>query len=359
MPVLEFTSPPREVAVLRLSAVGDVCHALPVVQTLRHAWPQTHFSWIVGKLEAQLIGDVAGIEFIPFDKAGGWRAYTNLRRELRGRRFDLLLHMQMSLRSSLASRCLRAPIRLGFDKERAHDYQWLFTTHRIPHVPREHVMDSFFGFARALGIEDKRLEWNIPIPEAAARQARELVPDDRPMLLISPCANARFRNWRNWPYDRYAPVAEFAARELGWQVIVTGGPSTAEAEAAKAIEASAPVPIINLQGKTSLKALLALIGRARVLISPDSGPLHMATAVGTPVIGLYATTNPDRAGPYLSQKWRINRYPDAVRRFLGKSVNEVSWGTRVRDPAAMSLITSREVTAMLRRLAEESEPGQG
>ncbi len=340
-------------AVLRLSAVGDVCHALPVVQTLRHAWPQTHFSWIIGKLEAQLIGDVPGIEFVAFEKSAGWRAYRNLHRRLRGHAFDLLLHMQMSLRSSLASRCLQAPIRLGFDRKRAHDYQWLFTTHRIPHVPREHVMDSFFGFARALGVEDKRLEWNIPIPEEAIRRAGELVPDERPILLISPCANARFRNWRNWPYERYAPVAEYAVRELGWQVIVTGGPSDTEAQAAAAIVEASPVPVINLQGRTSLKELLALIQRASVLISPDSGPVHMATAVGTPVIGLYATTNPDRAGPYLSQQWRINRYPEAVRKFLGKSADEVPWGTRVRDPEAMSLISSNEVVATLGRFAAE------
>ncbi len=331
-----------------------MCHTLPVVQTLRHAWPQTHFSWIIGKLEAQLIGDVPGIDFIVFDKSAGWRAYRDLRRRLRGRSFDLLLHMQMSLRSSIASRCLRAPVRLGFDRQRAHDYQWLFTTHRIEHVPREHVMDSFFGFARALGIDDKRLEWNIPVPAAAAERANELIPAESPILLISPCANARFRNWRNWPYERYAPVAEYAVRRLGWQVIVTGGPSDAEAEAAAAIVAASPVPVTNLQNRTTLKELLALIQRARVLMSPDSGPVHMATAVGTPVIGLYATTNPDRAGPYLSQQWRINRYPDAVRRFLGKSVEDVPWGTRVRDPGAMSLISSEEVVAMLEKFASES-----
>lgn len=335
--------------------MGDVCHTLPVVQTLRHAWPEAHFSWIIGKLEAGLIGDVPGIEFIIFDKAAGWRAYRDLHRRLRNKPFDLLLHMQMSLRSSVASYCLHAPIRLGFDRERAHDYQWLFTTHQIPYVPREHVMESFFGFARALGINEQRMEWKIPIPAQAEAQAREAIPDDIPTLLISPCANARFRNWRNWPYERYAPVIEYAVRELGWQVIVTGGPSSAETEAATTIENSSNVPIVNLQGKTTLKELLALIGRSRVLLSPDSGPIHMATAIGTPVIGLYATTNPDRAGPYLSQQWRINRYPDAIEQFMSKSVDEVPWGTRVRDPGAMALIGSEEVIAMLFRVARSVE----
>lgn len=336
---------------LRLSAIGDVCHALPVVNTLRAAWPGTRFTWIVGRTEAGLIGDVPGIEFVPFDKAAGWLAYRDLRRALAGRRFDLLLHMQMSMRASLASRCLHASVRLGFDRERAHDLQWLFTTHRIPHAAREHVMDSFFGFARALGVTERRLEWNIPIPSEAEARAREIIPDGVPALLLSPCANARFRNWRNWPYERYGPVCEHAVRELGWRVIVTGGPSAAEAEAARAIAAASREPVLDLQGRTSLKELLALIARARVVMTPDSGPAHMATAVGTPVIGLYASTNPDRAGPCLSQQWRVNRYPDAVRAFLGKSVEEVTWGTRVRDPRAMELITSDEVVAMLARFA--------
>ncbi len=334
---------------LRLSALGDVCHTLPVVNTLRAVWPETRFTWIVGKLEAGLIGDVPGIEFIPFDKTAGRLAYRDLRHRLAGRRFDLLLHMQMSLRASRASRAVRAPIRLGFDRRRAHDWQWLFTNRRIPYVPREHVMDSLFGFARALGVHEKRLEWNIPIPAPAETRARERIPDGENALILSPCANARFRNWRNWPYECYGPVADYAARKLGWRVIVTGGPSAVEAEAARAIVAASNADVLNLQGRTSLKELLALIARARVVITPDSGPAHMATAVGTPVIGLYATTNPDRAGPYLSQQWRVNRYPDAVQKFLGKSVDEVPWGTRVRDPRAMSLIGSDEVIATLAR----------
>lgn len=331
--------------------MGDVCHTLPVVNTLRRAWPETAFTWITGKLEMSLIGDVPGIEFIPFDKAAGLKAYRQLHRRLKGRRFDLLLHMQMALRASVASRSIRAPLRLGFDRERAHDCQWLFTTHQIPHAPREHVMDSFFGFARALGIEDRRLEWGIPVPEEAAARAREIIPDDRPAVILSPCANARFRNWRNWPYERYGPVAKYAHDQLGWQVIVTGGPSEAEAGAARAIVDASRAPVTNLQGRTSLKELLALIARARVVISPDSGPVHMATAVGTPVIGLYATTNPDRAGPYLSQQWRVDRYPDAVRKYLGRDVDDVPWGTRVRDPGAMRLVRAEDVVETLARFA--------
>lgn len=353
--MIHFAEPPQRVCILRLSAIGDVCHALPVINTLRAAWPGTRFTWIVGRLEADLIGDVPGIEFLCFDKSAGIQAYRSLRRQLQGRRFDLLLHMQMALRASLASLSVRAPLRLGFDRTRAHDFQWLFTNRHIPHVPREHVMDSFFGFARAVGVAQRRLEWGIPIPAAAESFAREIIPVGQDALLISPCATGRFHNWRDWPYERYCAVADYVVRELGWRVIITGGSRKSEETAAAAIMAASTVPVINLQGKTNLKKLLALITRARVILSPDSGPIHMATAVRTPVIGLYATTNPDRAGPYLSQQWRVNRYPDAVREFLGKAVEDVPWGTRVRDPRAMALITSDEVVEMLARFASAGE----
>ncbi len=323
-----------------------------MVNTLRNAWPQTHFSWIIGKPEATLIGDVPGIEFIVFDKRSGWKAYRDLHRHLAQRRFDLLLHMQMSLRASLASLAVHAPIRLGFDRIRAHDFQWLFTTHRIPHVEREMVMDSFFGFARAVGVTEKQLLWNIPIPARARAEARILVPDSRPLLLLNPCANPRFRNWRDWPYARYAPVAKFAVERLGWQVAITGGTNAGEAAAAEQILRASRVPILNLQGRTPLKTLLALIARARVLISPDSGPVHMATAVGTPVIGLYASTNPDRAGPYCSQQWRVNYYPEALQHLAGKQVSKAPWGTRVRHAEAMALIPPEEVIERLRACAK-------
>jgi heptosyltransferase I len=143
------------------------------------------------------------------------------------------------------------------------------------------------------------------------------------------------------------------------RVILTGGPSAIEREYADAILEQAQTSPLDLVGKTSLKELFALIGRASALISPDSGPVHMGTAAGTPVIGLFATTNPDRAGPYLSRQWEVNRYPDAVDRYIGKSVESLRWGTRVRLPEAMDLVTVEDVCARLRALAEAGFPRAG
>ena len=350
---MSHTMSPARVCILRLSAVGDVCHALPVVRTLQAAWPGTCFTWIIGRLEAGLVGDIPGIEFIIFDKAKGLHAYRELRRTLRGRRFDLLLHMQMSLRASLASVfAVRAPVKLGFDRVRAHDYQWLFTNRRIPYQPHQHVMDSLFGFAEACGVTARVLRWDIPIPAEAAAFAREHIPDTVPALIISPCANARFRNFRNWRTERYAAVADYAIQTLGMRVLLTGGPSAGEREYAARIEAGMHHKPDNRIGKTSLKQLLALLQRAAVLISPDSGPAHMATAVGTPVIGLYASTNPERAAPYLSRRWCVNRHAEALQKFSGRDPDTVRWGTRVRDPSAMDLIQVEDVITQLTGLMQ-------
>ncbi len=343
-------SAPESMCVIRLSAVGDVCHTLPVVRTLQAAWPKTRITWIIGKLEASLVGDIPGIEFIIFDKSKGLGAHAALRRALKGRRFDLLLHMQMSLRASVASLNVKAPLRLGFDRERAHDLQWLFTNMRIPHRDRQHVMDSLFGFSEALGIAEHLLRWDIPLPATAEAFAAQQLPGDQPTLIISPCANLRFRNWRSWQPEHYAALADHAAAKHGMRVYVTGGRSEIERAYGERITALSKTGANDLVGKTSLKELLALLARATVLVSPDSGPVHMATAAGTPVIGLYATTNPDRAGPYLSQRWRVDRYPDALKQFDGLTPETAPWGTRVRDPKAMDCIQVADVTRKLDEL---------
>jgi heptosyltransferase I len=340
---LPLTLPPATLCILRLSAVGDVCHTLPIVRTLQLVWPDTKLTWIIGKLEHTLVGDIPGIEFIIFDKAKGLHAYRELHHHMKGRHFDVLLHMQMSLRASLASLLIPATIRLGFDKQRATDLQWLFTNARIAHIPNQHVMESFFGFLEALGIQEKRLEWNIPVPATAFEEVKSLLPP-QPFMVISPCSSMAYRNWH---VEAYADVIDYMADNYQLPTVLTGGPSAIEREYGEKISQLCKHKPVNLIGKTSLKQLLAILQQAKVLVAPDSGPAHMATAVGTPVIGLYATTNPDRARPYLNPEFVVNRYPEAVYEKYKKSVNEVPWGTRIRDPQTMERIRVEDVTAKL------------
>ncbi len=324
-----------------------MCHTVPVIKTLQAFWPKTRLCWVIGKLEAQLLGDLPDVEFIIFDKSKGWSEYKKLRLEVKKRHFDILLHMQTSMRSNIASLMIPADIRLGFDRARAKDYQSFFVTDQIAAEPRQHVMEGFLGFLKALGIQKPLIQWNIPVPPKAEKVAAEYLPGDQRTLVISPCASPRFRNFRNWHVEGYAALADYAVKKHGLRVVLIGAPTVVEKKYGEQISKQVQSPIMNLIGKTGLKELLAILKRATVVIAPDSGPAHIANAAGTPVIGLYATTNPDRARAYLSEKWLVNRYPEAVHTFLGKSVDDVPWGTRVRHEEAMSLIKIEDVTRKL------------
>jgi heptosyltransferase I len=329
---------------LRLSALGDVCHTIPIVRTIQHAWPNTRLTWVIGKVEHGLVYDMPGIEFVVLDKSQGIRGYAELRRRLRGRRFGALLHMQVSLRASLASLFISSPIRLGFDRERAKDFQWLFTNRRIPARAEQHVMDGLFGFVDWLGIREHLLAWDIPIPPADLAYADTAVGTDVPVLVISPCASA---NYRDWSVPGYVAVADYAARRYGMRVVLTGAPGDYEREMGRQIVALAECGPLNLIGRTTLKQLLAVFKRARLVIAPDSGPAHMATAVGTPVIGLYATSNPDRTGPYFSRDLVVNEYPAALRAKYGRTIAQMPWGQRVRDTGTMDRINVKSVVEKL------------
>ncbi|MFQ5543206.1 MAG: glycosyltransferase family 9 protein [Nitrospiria bacterium] len=326
---------------------------LPVVRTLQKYWPNTELTWVIGKLEAKLIGDIPGISFVIFDKSAGWLEYLKLYKKISPQKFDIILHLQTSMRANLISLLISGNICLGFDRARAKDWQWIFTNHQIIKQSRQHVLDSFFGFIETLGIQKRLLNWDIPIPDCADAVANKYLPGDEEILMISPCANARFRNFRNWTIEGYAAVAEYAVTRHKMKIVLTGGPTSEERRYGEGISQQARCEVLNLIGKTTLKELLAILKKATVLISPDSGPAHMATAVGTPVIGLYATTNPDRARPYLSAEWVVSKYPEAVRMVYGKEVSEMPWGTRARQEDMMALITKEAVIKKLDQLLEK------
>lgn len=346
---MPLAQPPNRICILRLSAIGDTCHVVPIIRTLQHVWPTTQLTWIIGKTEARLMKLVDGVELITVDKRAGLAGIRDLREQLRGRRFDVLLHMQLAMRASLLGYLIDAPIKLGFDRARARELQWLVTNSRIAARSREHVLDSFFGFLVALGIRERTLRWNIPLPPEALAYAQALIPDSRPTLVISPCSS---HSLRNWSAQRYAAVADYAAREHGMRVILAGGPTTLERQTASEIErqVDSRTQLVNQVGKDTLPQLLGLLSRARVLLAPDSGPVHMATMVGTPVIGLYAATNPARSGPYLSRQWCVDEYEQAAVRFCGKPASEIAWTRKIEVPGVMDLISVAQVAAKIDEL---------
>jgi len=235
-------------------------------------------------------------------------------------------------------------VRVGFDRARARELQWLFTNTRIEPRGNEHVLDSFQGFLAALGIDGEALEWNLPLPPEAQQYAARLVPDAQPTLLISPCSSHSARDWRA---ERYAAIAEHAVQSHGMRVILCGGQSEAERAMGAQIERHCGATLINQIGRDTLPQLLALIARSTVLLSPDAGPVHMATMVGTPVIGLYACTRSARSGPYHSREWCIDHYELAAQRFRGRSAAQLPWQEKIEQPGVMDLIEVAEVRERL------------
>ncbi len=347
MPYLAVQSKPRNICVVRLSAIGDTCHALAVVRRLQDNWPDATITWIIGSTEASLMAGIDDVELIIFDKSKGRRAYDDVQRQFAGRRFDVALCMHASMRVNLLCRALPSDVRLGYDKARARDFQWLFTNQRVPPAANQHVLDAMMSFATAIGATERPLRWDLPLSAEAEQFAAQHMDPDQRTVVISPCSSQRSRNFRNWSIDHYAAVIRHLQQQHRCRVLLTGGNSDLEKEYGQALCNDATPGLENLVGQSTLPELAALIRAADLVICPDSGPAHIATAVGTPVIGLYATSNPERTGPYLSRHLTVDRYPDALRQYLGQDVGRVRWGARVRHPEAMKLITIDDVIAKI------------
>jgi len=337
---------PASICLLRLSALGDVTHVVPLLRTLRAGFPHAAISWVIGKGERRLLDGLEGVEFIEYDKKSGLAGMRELRRGLAGRRFDALLQMQVAARANLLSAFIPGRRRIGYDRSRSKDLHGLFVNERIPDRPGIHVLDALGSFCEPLGLRQTKVEWDLPVPDAARQWAREQWADDgRPTLLISPCSSHELRNWRS---ERYAAVADHAITR-GWRVVLCGGRSELERTTADAILGAMSGPALDLVGKDTLKQLPALLERADLVMTPDSGPMHIANAMGTKVLGLHAASNPVRSGPYSDLRYCVDRYDAAARRYRGKPAAALPWGSKIEHPGVMDLIAVDDAIAAFER----------
>ncbi|HET6396733.1 MAG TPA: glycosyltransferase family 9 protein [Pseudoxanthomonas sp.] len=332
---------PPSICLLRLSALGDVTHVVPLVRTLQRAWPGAPLHWVIDRAGHRLLEGLDGVAFHVYDKASGLAGMRALRHGLArhlgaARRFDVLLQLQVSLRANLVSAFIPASRRIGYDRSRSRDLHGLFVNERIPDRPGIHVLDAIGSFCEPLGLRQEQVRWDLPVPDAAREWARAQWPDDgTPALLVSPCSSHARRNW--YP-DRYAVLADHAAAR-GWRVVLCGGRSELERRTADAILAAMRAPALDLVGKDTLKQLPALLERAALLVTPDSGPMHIANAMGTRVLGLHAASNPARSGPYSDRRYCVDRYDDAARKYLGRPAAALRWGTKIERDGVMELVT--------------------
>lgn len=338
----------KNICLLRLSAIGDCCHAVALVQHIQKHWPDTKITWVIGKIEAQLISAILpNIELIIFDKTQGRTAFKQLRQQMRGRKFDALLHLQANMRANLVSLCIPAKKKIGFGHKRARELQWLFTNIKAPIGSGIHVAEGFMDFAAALGLPVAKPSWDISAPQQDLDWAKQHL-DERPLFVLCPSAS---KPERNWTTEGYAQLVNYM-HEHGMKTMLIGSPAPNERELAQQITKLTSHVDSNLVGKTTLPQLLALLQCARLVVAPDTGPAHMATLTGTPVIGLYAAQTPLRTGPYNDLDKVISVYDEALLAETGKTVNQVNWRTRVKDKKVMEKITLDQVISRVNSVQE-------
>lgn len=335
-----LNSAPNSICILRLSALGDTTHIIPVVKSLQAQWPQAHITWIIGRFEHKLLRLLPGVEFLVFDKQAGRAGRQALSEALRGRQFDVLMLMQLSLRANWLSRKVRASVRLGYDAMRSKEGHSLFINRRIPAHPRGHVAQTLMQFATSLGAAPV-WDWSLPSQAADEQWAQQHAPS-QPFAVISPCSSHRLRNWT---VAGYTALAQHLQRRWGLHIVLCGGPTELERRTAAAIAAELDAGVTNLVGQDTLPQFLALLRQARLLITPDSGPAHMGTVADIPVLGLYAATDPARSGPYHWRDHCANAFAQAAQQFRSKAATELRWGSKIEEPGVMELLHPQAVCA--------------
>jgi len=298
---------PQKLLIILLGAIGDVTRALPLAMRIKTAWPKTSISWAVEPKSRDVVEEHPAIDkVIVFERSRGLAGYLDFIRAIRKESYPLVLDMQRILKSGIASRFSGSPQRIGFHPLDAKEFNWLFNNQSISRTP--HLSPKIYHyqlFGDKLGIAPApKLDFGLAptasksavvtklMEEVAAGSGIKLAPKEKRLALIMGSS------WpsRFWFADRYAEVISEAANFWGMQTVLVGG--NAEASFAEEVKALLPAnTVIDLIGKTSLRELAAVLHQVKVAVGPDSGPMHIAAAVGTPVISLWGATSPRRSRP--------------------------------------------------------------
>jgi heptosyltransferase I len=344
------------IAIVMMSAVGDAVHVLPVVNALRRAAPAARISWFLQPGPASLVrGHPAVDEIVVVRPTAGVGGLVAAVREARSRRFDLVIDLQVAFKAGLLTGVMRAPRKLGFDTARARDANWLFTTERIePHRP-QHVQEQYFEFLRHLGVDPEPVEWRLGPWEHERAWQREFFDRlDGPVAAINLATTSRDRDWLP---ERWAAVIDALRDRYGLGAVLVGADTPREQALEAEIVALTRHRPVSALG-SGLRSLVSILAGSELVLALDSAPLHMAVALGRPVVSLMANADPRRTGPF--RRWQdlvVDAYHDpgeeapvSMRRRWGRmsriTVEDVidrveRWHTRYRFPAARS----REVSA--------------
>jgi heptosyltransferase I len=294
--------PAQRIALIKPSALGDIIHSLPVLTALRRRYPDAHITWVVNIAYQPLLDGHPDLnETLAFDRRlarrgllAGLHNHVSFFRKLRQGRFDLVIDLQGLLRSGLMAGATGAARRVGLGSAR-EGATWFYTD-LIPgaELDRVHAVDRYWRVAEALGVGHLRKTFHIPIPDSARSWASAALQDCvRPWLFVGP--GSRWMTKR-WPPEHFAALLARAQAEFGGTVLFVGGGD--ETPLARATAARLTGPSRDLTAQTSLPQLAALLDWADVMVANDTGPLHLAAALGRPVVAPYTCTRASLTGPY-------------------------------------------------------------
>lgn len=290
------TYPMESVCIVMMSAVGDAVHVLPVINAIKRHSPGARITWVLQPGPASLVRRHPAVDdIIAFERGRGWRAFADVRRELLKRRFDLLLDLQVYFKAGLVTALSGAPVRLGFDRARARDVNWLFTNRRIRVNPVQHVQDQYFEFLEELGISPDPVEWRLgPWDEEREWQRDWVTRVGRPYAAI---VVGTSKPDKDWIPERWTAVCDLLESRYGLRAVLVGGESAREKAAAARISSAARQSPLSELG-SGLRRLVSILDAAAVVLAPDTGPLHMSVALDRPVVSLIGYSDPRRTGPY-------------------------------------------------------------
>ena len=295
----------KNILIIKPSALGDIVHALPVLSSLRAAFPQAKLTWLVRKEFAPLLECTEGLnEMLLFDRKGmakwfccpkAFRCLCDFRKQLRDGQFDLVLDLQGLLRSAIFAKMTGCSKRVGMKE--AREFAHLFYTHQVDRPDDSvHILDYYFAVLKEVGVQSCLPTCTLaaPVAQDSIRrklEAAQLTPK-KFIVLIPASAHA----YKCWPAERFAQLAEVFHQRHGWDAVVVGTQS--ERTYAEAIRANASSPVIDLTGQTSIPELVTLFDQAGGAVSNDTGPGHIALATETSAVVVFGNTNPLRLGPY-------------------------------------------------------------
>lgn len=286
------------VCIVMMSAIGDAVHVLPVLHSLKQANPAMHVTWILQPGPAALVrGHTLVDEIVLFERSRGVRGYLDIRNRLQNRSFDLVLCLQVYFKANIITSFIKAPVKLGFDHARARDLNWLFTTHKIPPHQMQHVQDQYLEFCQWLGAPTEPVVWGLgPWNQKELDWQRSFYAQlERPAAAI---VVATSKPQKNWLPERWAKVCDALYADFGLQPVLVGGRSAIELEFEQVILERARHKPVSALGNGGLRGLVGILDGAALVISPDTGPLHITVALDRPVVSLIGYSNPKRVGPY-------------------------------------------------------------